>query len=216
MARVVYLHGFASGPSSSKARYFRGVLEDAGFAVDVPDLAAGRFEQLTLSGQLAVVDAAVRGESVSLIGSSMGGYLAALYAARHKNVERLALLAPAFGFARRWVESMGAEVIESWRRKGTMDVYHYAQGRQVPLGVQLLDDAVQFEDYPDVRQPCLIFHGSKDDVVPARFSQEFARSRANVELHVVNSGHELTDVLAYMGERVVPFLQAAQVPGVKA
>jgi len=50
MNRILYLHGFASGPSSSKARYFRGRLEAAGAHVEVPDLAAGDFEHLTLSG----------------------------------------------------------------------------------------------------------------------------------------------------------------------
>src|SRR5579864_423003 len=99
MNRIVYLHGFASGPSSSKAGYFRQRLEGEGFSVAVPDLSEGNFEGLTLSGQLRVIDAAAGGENVALIGSSMGGYLAALYAARHADVERLVLLAPAFGFA---------------------------------------------------------------------------------------------------------------------
>ena len=52
MTRIVYLHGFASGPASSKARYFKEHLETAGARVDVPDLAAGDFEHLTISGQI--------------------------------------------------------------------------------------------------------------------------------------------------------------------
>ncbi len=205
--RIVYLHGFASGPGSSKARYFRGLLQDAGFRVDVPDLAEGRFEQLTLSGQLAVIARTAGDDRVSLIGSSMGGYLAALYAARNPAVERLVLMAPAFGFARRWAQSMGAENVEKWRRLGGIDVYHYTEGRNMRLGAQLLDDAVGYEDFPDVRQPCLVFHGTRDDVVPASASEQFARGRQNVRLHLVNSGHELTDVLDYMGERALPFLE---------
>ncbi len=47
MIRILYLHGFASGPFSTKARYFRDLLERAGARVDVPDLAAGDFENLT-------------------------------------------------------------------------------------------------------------------------------------------------------------------------
>ncbi len=174
MKRVIYLHGFASGPSSSKARYFHQRLEAAGFSVTVPDLAEGNFEGLTLSGQLGVIGRAAAGGSVSLIGSSMGGYLAALYAARHADVERVVLLAPAFGFARRWTEHLGPEAIEAWRRSGAMDVFHYGQGRNCALGYQLMEDAAQYEDYPDVRQPCLIFHGIHDDVVPVRYSEEFA------------------------------------------
>jgi uncharacterized protein len=207
MNRVVYLHGFASGPSSSKARYFRQRLEAAGFSVTVPDLAAGDFQGLSLSGQLDAIAREAASGNVSLIGSSMGGYLAALYVARHADVERVVLLAPAFGFARRWAERMGLEAVEAWRREGTIDVFHYAEGRSRALGYQLLEDAAQYEDYPDVRQPCLIFHGVKDDAVPVRYSEEFASARPNVELHAVDSGHELLDVLDAMGERVEAFLK---------
>jgi pimeloyl-ACP methyl ester carboxylesterase len=207
MQRIVYLHGFASGPSSSKARYFRQRLETEGFSVSVPDLSEGNFEGLTLSGQLGVIGSAAGGENVALIGSSMGGYLAALYAARHADVERIVVLAPAFGFARRWAERLGPEAVEAWRRRGTIDVFHYAEGANRALGYQLLEDAADYEDYPDVRQPCLIFHGVHDDVVPVRYSEEFAASRPNVELHAVDSGHELLNVLDAMGDRVTAFLR---------
>jgi uncharacterized protein len=207
MTRVVYLHGFASGPSSSKARYFRQRLEAAGYSVTVPDLAAHDFRGLSLSGQLDVIARAAAGGNVSLIGSSMGGYLAALHAARHADVERVVLLAPAFGFARRWAERMGPEAVEAWRREGTVDVFHYAEGGSRALGYQLLEDAAQYEDYPDVRQPCLIFHGVHDDVVPVQYSEEFAVTRPNVELHAVDSGHELLNVLDAMGDRASAFLR---------
>ena len=207
MQRIVYLHGFASGPSSSKARYFRQRLEAEGFSISVPDLAEGNFEGLTLSGQLGVIGRAAARGNVALIGSSMGGYLAALYAARHAEVGRAILLAPAFGFARRWAERMGPEAVEAWRSGGTIDVFHYAEGGNRALGYQLLEDAADYEDYPDVRQPCLIFHGVHDDVVPVQYSEQFAASRPNVELHAVDSGHELLNVLDAMCNRVVAFLR---------
>ena len=207
MERIVYLHGFASGPSSSKARCFRRRLAAEGFSVAVPDLSEGNFEGLTLSRQLRVIGNAAGGGNAALIGSSMGGYLAALYASRHADVERIVLLAPAFGFARRWAERMGTDAVEAWRLEGAIDVFHYAEGRNRALGYQLLEDAAQYEDYPDVHQPCLIFHGIHDDTVPVRYSQEFAASRPNVELHAVDSGHELLDVLDAMGDRIVAFLR---------
>ncbi len=204
---VLYLHGFASGPGSSKAGYFRRYLEAAGLEVEIPDLAAGDFEHLTLTGQLAVIEGAAGGRVVSLIGSSMGGYLAALFAARHaERVERVVLMAPAFGFARRWREHLGEEAVRQWRETGIMEVFHYGQNRPVNLGYQLLEDAGPYEDYPDFRQPGLIFHGSRDDVVPARYSEEFARGRAHVRLEILDSGHELTDMLDYMAPKVLEFL----------
>jgi pimeloyl-ACP methyl ester carboxylesterase len=120
------------------------------------------------------VERAAAGDPISLIGSSMGGYLAALYAARHPEVVRAVLLAPAFGFARRWAESLGAaRVADAWRRTGAMYVHHYGEDRERKLGCQLIDDGASYEDYPDFRQPALIFHGAHDDVVPARYSAAF-------------------------------------------
>jgi hypothetical protein len=206
MTRILYLHGFASGPGSSKARYFRSLLESAGANVEIPDLAAGDFEHLTITGQLDLIARAAAGHPVSLIGSSMGGYLAALYAARHPELEKLVLLAPGFGFGRRWPEYIGNEQAENWRRKGTMEVFHYAENRKVALGYQLLEDARRYEDEPDFAQPALIFHGAHDDVVPASYSQQFAASHPNVKLEILDSCHELLNVLDYMGPRVAAFL----------
>ena len=206
MTRIVYLHGFASGPSSSKARYFRTLLEGAGARVDVPDLADGDFEHLTLTGQLAVIDRLVAGDSVSLVGSSMGGYLAAVYAARHPQVKRLVPLAPAFGFAQRWPERLGTAQVDAWRRNGTMEVFHYADNRTRELGYQLLADGQRYEAYPDFAQPALIFHGAHDDIVPADYSREFAAAHANATLEVLDAGHDLLNVLDYMAPRIADFL----------
>jgi hypothetical protein len=206
MTPILYLHGFASSPSSSKARYFRQRLENAGARVDIPDLAAGDFEHLTITAQLAVVERAAAGHPVSLIGSSLGGYLAALYAARHPEVARVVLLAPAFGFARRWPESLGPARVEEWRRAGTMDVYHYGEDRHRQLGHQLIDDGAAYEDYPDFRQPALIFHGAGDDVVPPRYSEHFAATHPNARLEILDSGHQLLDVLDDMALKIVEFL----------
>jgi pimeloyl-ACP methyl ester carboxylesterase len=206
MNRILYLHGFASSPASSKARFFAERLRAAAAHVDVPDLAAGDFEHLTISGQLRVIEHAAAGEPVALIGSSMGGYLAALYAARHPEVSRLVLLAPAFCFARRWAERMGPGPVAAWRETGTVEVFHYGENRQCPLAYALLDDGFQYGDYPDFRQPALIFHGENDDVVPAAYSEEFARTHPDTHLSVLKSGHDLLDVLDYMAPRVTDFL----------
>lgn len=210
MKRVLYLHGFASGPSSSKARYFQTRLEAAGVSVTVPDLAGGDFEHLTLTGQLAVIEAAAqpggKPEPVSLIGSSMGGYLAALYAARHAEVARLVLLAPAFAFARRWPEHLGSEAMERWRASGAMQVFHYGENRDRALSYRLIEDAAAYEDAPEFRQPALIFHGAHDDVVPPSLSRAFAATHPNVTLEILDSGHELLNVLDYMAPKVDAFL----------
>jgi pimeloyl-ACP methyl ester carboxylesterase len=206
MTRILYLHGFASGPASNKARFFERRLEAAGAHVAALDLARGDFEHLTITGQLQAVEEAAAGEPVALMGSSLGGYLAALYAARHAEVTRLVLLAPAFGFVRRWPERLGAEAVENWRRTGWMEVFHYAEGRHRAISYALLEDGAQYEDYPDFTQPALIFHGVDDDVVPAGLSRRFVAAHPNATLEIVDSGHEMLNVLDSIAPQVTGFL----------
>jgi uncharacterized protein len=206
MNRVLYLHGFASSPASTKARFFRERLTRAGFAVEVPDLAEGDFAGLTLTAQLDVIAHAAGGDPVTLIGSSMGGYLAALYAARRPETARVVLMAPAFGFARRWRERLGATAVDEWKHTGALEVFHYGEGRTCKLGYGLLKDGECYEDYPEVTQPCLIFHGVNDDVVPAQYSRDFAAGRSNVRLELMDSGHDLLNVLDVMANEVGAFL----------
>ena len=202
MIRRIYLHGFASGPASKKATYFRDRLP----GLLVPDLAEGNFEGLTISAQLRVVERLAEGEPADLIGSSMGGYVAALYAARHPEVRRLVLMAPAFGFARRWPLALGEQKVRQWHENGWMEVFHYSTGQTARIGYQLLEDGSLYEDYPDVRQPALVFHGRQDTVVPCQFSVEFGASRPNARIVLVDSGHELTNVLESVWEESYRFL----------
>jgi pimeloyl-ACP methyl ester carboxylesterase len=212
MNRILYLYGFGSSPASSKAHFFAERLGRAGAAIEIPDLADGDFEHLTITGQLRLIERAAGGEPVALMGSSLGGYLAALYAARHAEVSRVVLLAPAFGFARLWAERMGKAAVDAWRATGTVEVFHYGEKRQRRVSCALLDDAMGYEDYPDFHQPALIFHGAQDDVVPARYSAEFAATHSNARLETLTSGHELHNVLEYMAPRVTDFLLCPDSP----
>ena len=144
----------------------------------VPDLAQGNFEHLTITGQLGVIEETVAGQPAALVGSSMGGYLAALFAAGHSEITRLVLLAPAFGFARRWPERLGVGAVEAWRRSGSIEVFHYADNRQRRLSYALLEDGMRYEDYPAFPQPALIFHGLHDDVVLVEYSRQFVPTTA--------------------------------------
>ena len=206
MSRIVYLHGFASGPTSKKAQFFRDRFAQLGIGLDIPDLADGHFEKLTITGQLGVIERSSHGEPVTLIGSSMGGYLAALFAARHTEVEKIVLMAPAFCFSSRWPQTLGDATMEEWQRSGVLKVFHYSQGRTVELGYQLIEDGRTYEDYPQVGQPTLIFHGKNDTVVPAGLSVQFASRHPQAQLHVLESDHELLSVLDDMWMETERFL----------
>jgi hypothetical protein len=205
-SKIIYLHGFASSPESRKARLFRERLERLGVDVSVPDLAAGDFENLTITSQMRIIEHAAQGEAVALVGSSMGGYLAALYASLHLEVTKLVLMAPAFGFVRRWPERQDPDVMAAWRRTGMTSVFHYGEGRNRDLSYELLEDGLKYPDFPDFRQPALIYHGQHDDVVPVEWSREFLATHPNAQLRVVDSDHELSSAIEEIWQGAEDFL----------
>ena len=106
-------------------------------------------------------------------------------------------------FASRWPETLGEPTMAEWKRTNALKVFHYSEGREVELGYQLVEDARQYEAYPDVGQPVLIFHGRNDTVVPPEYSVSFAERHPaerhpNVRLRLLDSDHELGNVLDTM------------------
>jgi pimeloyl-ACP methyl ester carboxylesterase len=207
--RLIYLHGFASGPSSGKAQWFRQRFAEHGIDLEIPQLVEGDFENLTISGQLRVIEITAKGEPVSLIGSSMGGYLAALYASRHPEVQKLVLMAPAFHFPQRWPDELGEEKTAAWKKSGRLEVFHYGEDRARHIGWQLIEDARKYDPEPPFQQPALIFHGTNDTVVLPEYSSAFASRHLNVRLRLLASDHQLTDVTQLMWEEMEPFLISA-------
>ena len=126
---LLYLHGFASGPSSHKAQVLSRRFAEAGLRVEVPDLTPGAdgFERSSPSSMLAVAEALLARAAPphAVIGSSLGGYLAAVAAARDPAIERLVLLAPAFRLFERWSARLAPADLAGWRANG-LETMHYA------------------------------------------------------------------------------------------
>jgi pimeloyl-ACP methyl ester carboxylesterase len=206
MSRFIYLHGFASGPLSTKAQYFAARLAEAGHEVAIPDLAPD-FTNMTITSQLAIVQALLEPDGSVLLGSSMGGYLAALLAAREPaQVRGLVLMAPAFDFAARWQVEIGPDAMRRWRERGTAPVMHYGREREELLSIGLLDDAATYPAEPDPACAALVLTGRRDEAVPVAVVEHFAAGRPERALVVYDSDHQLTDVTPQMWERTRDFL----------
>jgi predicted esterase YcpF (UPF0227 family) len=88
---LYYLHGYLSSPTSTKATLFKKTLH----AIPLT-YRNGNPEDLVISECLKRISTAIQNDSsVEIIGSSLGGFLAASTALNHPNVTRLILLNPA-------------------------------------------------------------------------------------------------------------------------
>lgn len=194
----IYLHGFASGPGSSKATFFQDKFESHGLRLEIPDLNVPSFEEMTLTHQLHLVEQLIAGrDEVLLIGSSMGGLIAAMTASKHPTVCALILLAPGFGLSRRWQSLWGEGAIAQWEQDGYLEVFHHARKEQSQLKYQFVQDAATHDsDNIDVSCPTLIIHGEHDTVVPVEESIKFqTRNSQHAALHVLNDDHQLLNTL---------------------
>ncbi|MBD2527732.1 YqiA/YcfP family alpha/beta fold hydrolase [Nostoc sp. FACHB-133] len=203
--QYIYLHGFASSPNSAKARDIGDRFAKIQTKLKIPDLNAGDFSQLTITRQIAQVAAEFSNDStpVTLIGSSLGGLTAAHLGQQYLQVERLVLLAPAFGFLSHWLPKLGDEEVERWQQEKYIMVYHYGEERSIPLSYDFVIDAAQYQEKFLQRSiPTLILHGKKDEVIPIEASRDFARCRSGVELVELDSDHALGDVMAEIWQAI--------------
>jgi len=208
---ILYLHGFCSSAKTAKGVFLTQRFAEIGVPVTVPELDDGDFRNTTLTQQLRLV-ARLTNELQPdlLIGSSLGGYLAALHAARApSSVPLLVLLAPAFDFANRLGLALGAAK-QAWQRIGRHEFFHYRSGRNEALAWSFLEDARRYEPFPDVLSATRILHGRHDESVPAALSERFARARPNVDLELLDTDHQMLDQTAVIWSRVRRYYSEAR------
>ena len=206
MASVVYLHGFASGPDSRKARWLRDVLPE--FEVASPDLNPPELTDLTVGGMAAkarraVDEARERGPTV-LVGSSLGGYVAARLADEPvaEGLVGLVLLAPAFDLRRRWRERVGVGALAAWERDGAIELPGFG-GASIRLGWSFYAESALHPPFPIVgARPIEIIHGRRDEVVPAGVSERFVAATPGARLHLVDDDHGLLESLPLIRQTV--------------
>lgn len=208
----IYLHGYASSPQSSKAKYFAGKLEELGQSVDVPDLNGPDFQKMTLSSQLEILDSYLDkvpvGKPVVLFGSSMGGLLSTLKAQKSRQVKAIVLFAPGFGLGDHLEDLVGPAQYKTWASDGHTTVFHYAFNCDMKLNYDFAVDAQKYKT-SDLRIdiPALVFHGQNDETVSVNESEAFHKHNPDfVELHVLDSDHQLVGPLPQMWELSKAFL----------
>ena len=209
---MIYLHGFASSPQSTKVGYFTEQFRPYGIEVRCPDLNLPGFATMTLTRMLETLQkelAAPFDGETALIGSSLGGTLAVLAASRFgANVQRLVLMAPAVMFAKPGHHLLPPERVDEWRRRGALPFFHYGDGIERDLNFAFYEDSLTYDAFGvQFDQPTLIFQGLRDASVDYRTVEAFARTRPNVTLSLLDDDHQLVASLPRMWSDMRSFLE---------
>lgn len=207
---VIYLHGFASSSHSGKATYLGQRLRAQGVEFQAPDLNLPDFSTLTVTRMLeqarALMDTAQ--EPVTMIGSSLGGFVAVHAAATWPDrVKNVVLMAPALDFSDQGLSGPGGADIGAWKRAGHLNVFHFGYGRIMPIHYDLYEDARRYDARDaNLTMPILVFQGRRDGAVDPATVEAWSRRRPNVELHMLDDDHQLTASLSYIWTKLAEFL----------
>lgn len=208
--KFIYLHGFASSPSSNKAQVFKTTFEKRGLNLMIPDLDGGNFKCMTLSSQIKIIENCLgdlENFKYGIIGSSMGGYLAALISQLRKDIGAIYLMAPAFEFLTRW----NLRIEEEFGKNNIPDnikVFHYRHNKEITFQTKIFEDAKKWEEVSFFRQlPIRIAHGVHDDSVSIEVSRRFISSYPWAALEELDSDHSLGSHAEWLSEDCIRFFR---------
>lgn len=171
---VIVCHGMESDKDSEKLIFLSRALAERGvltlrFDFRYVGESSGKFEDITYSGEVEDLQAAYsllqnrQPGKTGILGSSMGGTVALLFAAQEPNLNALVTVAAPFhpeNFPKR---ILTPEQLRQWRDQG-FTIYN---GQRI--NVSLLDDLERINVAAAAGRitcPVLILHGDADEVVP--------------------------------------------------
>lgn len=202
-AGALLCHGMESDKDSDKIVALSRRLAQRGilslrFDFSYTGESSGKFEDITYSGEVQDLAAAFdfvqrfAVEKIGILGSSMGGTVALLFAAHEKRVAALATIAAPLRPQKISENILTPSDVEQWRREGFL----YYHGRRI--NVSLLTD-VEGLDVPSavkkIACPVLILHGDRDDTVPVEEAHElYGRLTAPKRLVILSGAdHRLSE-----------------------
>ena len=138
---------------------------------------------------------------VTIVGNSLGGWIAWLMAQEYPLVEKLVLISPAFNMMGVRAKSIDPERQHEWHRAGWMPWDNEPAHRDFPLAWKWVEESEAYWNRSfDRLRPVstAILHGQQDGVILPQGSSQFVeqlRSLAPsfpVELHLVPGDHRLS------------------------
>ena len=189
--RCVYLSGLGTGTRSAKADALANWLEPRGVPLQVVDLRVPDFRAMRVPAMVEAATAALGGpgDRVVVIGTSLGGYVAARLVTEPR-VAGVLLLAPVLEAG--VVGAGHPGLARGWRALGWVPWWDKTERRVRAVGASLLDDLDTLAPPPPPGQtPVAIVHGRADRQVRVASSRRYAATHPGVVLAEVDDGHDL-------------------------
>jgi len=203
---VMLCHGFMSSMESSTNLALTEKLLSKGIATCRFDFfghneSSGAFQEMTLTRCLAQAEGILRWSTQqgygrhSLVGSSFGGLIAILLAARHPDFCAVALKCPVSDYPEIWQSRLGEGGMNQWQKSGILSFATF--DRKARLEYPFYEDLLKYDTYRDatlIRSPTLIVHGDADVDVPADQSKQlFEQLQSKKEIEIIpGAGHDFS------------------------
>ena len=200
---VILCHGMESNKNSDKLVFLGEALASRGilalrFDFSYVGESSGKFEDITYSGEVDDLRAAYalvqrrNAGKIAILGSSMGGTVALLFAAEQPAIAALVTVAAPVHPEQFPKRTLTAQQIEQWRNRG----FTFYNGQR--LNVSLLLDLEKInvpEAAARIDCPVLIVHGDADEVLPVKEAYELhGRLTNSKQLLILQGGdHRLSD-----------------------
>ncbi len=199
---MILCHGMESAKEGDKSVALASRLAGAGcdvlrFDFSYVGESEGEFIDITVSGEVDDLAGAwtFLAERISgpigIVGSSLGGTVAVLFAAEQHQVSALATIA-AVAVPGRRARALPEQERRRWREQGSYDLHGIRVGSAFLADVEQLDVVAAI---PRIGCPILLTHGTEDEVVPvsdATLICDATEGRAEVRLFA-GADHRFSD-----------------------
>jgi pimeloyl-ACP methyl ester carboxylesterase len=208
--QILFITGFLSKRWGNKSKALAQWCEEKGWEFCCYDVrgfgdSGGTFTDYTLSDWIADARAVITmlkgGPPLTIVGNSLGGWIAWLMAREFELVERLVLIAPAFNMMGVRAKSIDPERRHAWQSVGWMPWDDEPAHKDWPLSWKWVEESVAYwKTSLDRLRPVktTILHGLQDTVILPSGSSEFVEQLLSrdpafpVVLHLIPGDHRLS------------------------
>lgn len=208
--QILFITGFLSKRWGNKSKALAQWCDEKGWGFCCYDVrgcgdSGGTFTDYTLSDWIqdarGVVSTLIAGPPLTIVGNSLGGWIAWLVAQEYAIVDKLVLIAPAFNMMGVRASSISDGRHHAWRTTGWMSWDDEPAHRDFPLAWKWVEESEAYwkTSFDGIRPvSTAILHGREDSVILPQGSSRFVEQVRSispsfpVELHLVAGDHRLS------------------------